>query len=180
MGEAHRGTDCRLWRRICSSAPTVARLEMAEAAFANDAIRSLIVRFPEIYSEAGIRKNPIVRAEFEHATVIGHAGEALSIGLRKNWGGFRGFRPLWPDDPVDAFYVLYVFKDDNPYNRRVLQRKAMKRRLPKAFRRWVNEAYRHSRRDFLGGSPRRRSRQSVRGSASTLFGSGGQPEARWI
>ena len=132
---------------------TAARPELAEAALANHAVRDLIAGLPGIYSEAGLRRSPIVRAEFEHATVIGHPGEALAIGLRKNWGGFRGFRPLRPDDPVDARDVLYVFKVGCPYNRRVLQRKTMKRRLPKAFRRWVNEAYRSPRRDFLARLP---------------------------
>jgi hypothetical protein len=132
---------------------TAARPELAEAALANEAVRDLIAAYPGIYTEAGIRRSPIVRAEFEHASVIGHPGEALAIGLRKNWGGFRGFRPLREGDPVDPFYVLYLFKADNPYNRRVLQRKAMKRRLPRAFRRWVNEAYRNPRRDFLARLP---------------------------
>jgi hypothetical protein len=94
-----------------------------------------------------------VRAEFEHATVIGHPGEAAAIGLRKHWGGFRGFRPLRPDDPVDARHVLYLFRDTSPYNRRVLQRKSLKRLLPRPLRRWVNEAYRSPRRDFLARLP---------------------------
>jgi hypothetical protein len=131
----------------------VARPELAEAALANEAVRGLLADFPRIYTEAGLRQSPIVRAEFEHATVIGHPGEALAIGLRKNWGAFRGFRPLRVDDPVDPFYVLYLFKDSSPYNRRVTQRKAMKRRLPKDLRRWVNEAYRRPRRDFLARLP---------------------------
>jgi len=130
-----------------------ARPELVEAALANEAVRGLLAEFPGIYTEAGLRRSPIVRAEFEHATVIGHPGEAVAIGLSKNWGGFRGFRPLRPDDPVDARFVLFVFKDGSPYNRRVLQRKALKRRLPKAYRRWVNEAYRSPRRDFLARLP---------------------------
>jgi hypothetical protein len=132
---------------------TAARPELADAALANDAVRDLIARFPGIYTEAGIRRSPIVRAEFEHATVIGHPGESLAIGLGKNWGGFRGFRPLRPDDPVDARHVLFVFRDSSPYNRRVVQRKSLKRRLPRPYRRWVNEAYRSSRRDFLARLP---------------------------
>jgi hypothetical protein len=132
---------------------TAARPELAEAALANHAVRDLIARHPDVHSEAGLRRSPIVRAEFEHATVIGHPGEALAIGLRKNWGGFRGFRPLRPDDPVDARHVLFLFKDSSPYNRRVIQRKSMKRRLPRPYRRWVNEAYRSPRRDFLARLP---------------------------
>jgi hypothetical protein len=131
----------------------VARPELAEAALANEAERGLLADFPRIYTEAGLRRSPIVRAEFEHATVIGHPGEALTIGLRKHWGAFRGFRPLRVDDPVDPFYVLFVLHDSNPYQRRVMQRKAMKRRLPKDLRRWVNQAYRRPRRDFLAKLP---------------------------
>jgi hypothetical protein len=85
--------------------------------------------------------------------VIGHPGESLAIGLGKNWGGFRGFRRLRPDDPVDARHVLYVFRKSSPYNRRVEQRKWLKRRLPRAYRRWVNEAYRSPRRDLLAKLP---------------------------
>lgn len=129
-----------------------ARPELAEAALANEAIRSLLAAYPGVYSEAGIRRSPVVRAEFEHAAVIGHAGESLAIGLRKSWGAFLGFRPLGAF-PVDAFYVLYIFKDSSTYNRRVLQRRAMKRRLRKDLRRWVNEAYRNTRREFLAKLP---------------------------
>src|SRR5579875_2978560 len=132
---------------------TVARPELAAAALANEAVRGLLAGFPHIYSEASLRLSPIVRAEFEHATVIGHPGEALAIGLGKHWGGFRGFRPLRPDDPVDPFYTLFIFKDSSPYNRRVLQRRSMKRHLPRDLRRWVNEAYRSTRRDFLAKLP---------------------------
>jgi hypothetical protein len=49
--------------------------------------------------------------------------------------------------------VLYIFRDSSPYNRRVRQRKSIKRRLAKAHRRWVNEAYRSTRRDFLAKLP---------------------------
>jgi hypothetical protein len=132
---------------------TAARPELAAAALANEAIRGLLAAYPGVYTEAGLRQSPIVRAEFEHATVIGHPGEGVAIGLRKNWGAFLGFRPLRNDDPVDAYYVLYLFKDSSPYNRRVLQRRAMKRRLRKDLRRWVNEAYRSTRRDFLAKLP---------------------------
>jgi hypothetical protein len=142
------GTEAALLVRLASARP-----ELAEAALANEAIRGLLAAYPDVYSEAGLRRSPIVRAEFEHAAVIGHAGESLAIGLRKSWGAFLGFRPLGAFDPVDAFYVLYIFKDDSPYNRRVLQRRAMKLRLRKDLRRWVNEAYRNTRRDFLAKLP---------------------------
>lgn len=132
---------------------TAARPELTEAALANEAIRRLIAEHPGLYTEAGLRRSPIVRAAFEHATVIGHPGEALAIGLSKNWGGFLGFRPLRTWDPVDGRHVLYVFRESSAYNRRVEQRKLMKQRLPRPFRRWVNEAYRNSRRDFLSRLP---------------------------
>ena len=73
--------------------------------------------------------------------------------MRKHWGEFLGFRPLSPGDPVHPFYVLFIMKDSSPYNRRVVQRHAMKRRLPRPLRKWVNEAYRNSRRDFLARLP---------------------------
>jgi hypothetical protein len=78
-----------------------ARPELAEAALANEAIRGLIADYPHVYTEAGMRRSPHVRAEFESATVIGHAGEGLAISLRKNWGAFLGFFSLRHDDLVD-------------------------------------------------------------------------------
>jgi hypothetical protein len=106
----------------CLVHATAARPELAEAALANACVREMMADHPGLYTEAGIRSCPPVRAEFEHATVIGHAGEGISIGLRKHWGEFLGFRPLRPGDPVHPVYVLFVMKDSSPYNRRVLQR----------------------------------------------------------
>jgi hypothetical protein len=148
MNRSPGGMEAALLVRAAAARP-----ELAEAALANEAIRGLLAAYPDVYSQAGLRRSPIVRSEFEHATVIGHAGEGLAIGLRKSWGAFLGFRPLATFDPVAAFYVLYLFKDDSPYHRRVLQRRAMKRRLRKDLRRWVNEAYRNTRRDFLATLP---------------------------
>ncbi len=85
--------------------------------------------YPGIYSEAGLRRARRPR-RVRARPVIGHAGEGLAIGLRKNWGrSWASGRSAC--DPVDAFHVLYIFKDHSPYNRRVLQRRAMKRRLPR-------------------------------------------------
>jgi hypothetical protein len=141
------------WQAAMLVRATAARPVLAEAALVNEAVRGLIADYPGLYTEDSIRRSPQVRAEFAHATVIGHAGESLAIGRRKHWGAFLGFRPLRVDDPVDPRHVLYLFHDDSPYNRRVRQRKAMKRRLPKDLRRWVNAAYRSTRRDFLARLP---------------------------
>jgi hypothetical protein len=53
-----------------------ARPELAAAALANECVRGLLANFPRICTEAGLRASPIAQAEFEHATVIGHPGEA--------------------------------------------------------------------------------------------------------
>ena len=134
---------------------TAARPELAEAALANEAVRDLIARHPGIYTEAGIRNSPIVRAEFDHASVIGHPGRVGGDRLGQELGrlprgsvrsGPRRLRSIPSTSSMSS-------RADNPYNRRVLQRKSLKRRLPKAFRRWVNEAYRSPRRDFLARLP---------------------------
>ena len=131
---------------------SVARPELASTALANEAVRGLLADFPGIYTEAGLRQPARaggVRARHGHRPCRRGAGDRPAEAL----GQFLGFRPLRPDDPVDPFYVLYVFESDCPYNRRVRQRKSMKRRLAKAYRRWVNEAYRSTRRDFLAKLP---------------------------
>ena len=42
-----------------------------------------------------------------------------------------------------------MFKGSSPYNRRVMQRKALKRKLGKGWRKLVGEAMARSKRDFL-------------------------------
>lgn len=81
--------------------------------------------------------------------MIGGVGESLAAARNKRWGEFLGVLPLRPDDPVDACRILYIYKPECPYNRRVEQRKALKRILGRHHRKWVTEAARSTKKDFL-------------------------------
>jgi hypothetical protein len=94
------------------------------------------------WTEAGQRRSPTVRVEYEHTVVIGHLGESLAIGHSKNWGRVVGVFPLRPDDPVDPYRMLYAFRRSNPYQRRFDQRVALRQALGPAFAPLVNRALR--------------------------------------
>lgn len=81
--------------------------------------------------------------------MIATTGEARSAAKYKNWGEFLGVFPLAPDDPVHPYRILYVYKATSPYNRRVEQRKALKRILGRRHRSFVTKASRSTKRDFL-------------------------------
>lgn len=124
---------------------------LAQAALANLDIRSLLADpiLGRIWTEEAIRRAPTCRNEWEHVTVIATIGEARSAAKHKNWGNFLGVFPLAPDDPVHPFRILYVYKATSPYNRRVEQRKALKRILGRTHRPLVTKASRFTKRDFL-------------------------------
>ncbi len=87
--------------------------------------------------------------EWQHTIVIGGIGESLATARHKNWGEFIGVLPLLPDDPVGWSRILYLYKASSPYNRRVEQRKALKRILGRKYRKLVTLAAGSTKRDFL-------------------------------
>jgi hypothetical protein len=124
---------------------------LAEAALANADIR-FYRGDPElgrVWTEEAIRRCPTCRNEWEHATVIATRGEAQAAVRHKNWGAFLGVFPLARDDPVHPYRILYVYKPTSPYNRRVEQRRELKRLLGKAHRSLVARASRSTKGDFL-------------------------------
>jgi hypothetical protein len=64
-------------------------------------------------------------------------------------GRFLSIEPLRPDDPVHPTRILFVYKATSPYNRRVEQRRALKRRLGRQYRSQVTKASRSNKKDFL-------------------------------
>ena len=64
-------------------------------------------------------------------------------------GRFLGIEPLRPDDPVHPTRILFVYKATSPYNRRVEQRRALKRLLGRQYRSLATKASRSTKKDFL-------------------------------
>lgn len=102
-----------------------------------------------IWTIDAVRRCPPVRVEWAFVTVIGGVGEGLAAARNKRWGQFVGVLPLRPDDPVDPYRILYIYSPDCPYNRRVEQRKALKRILGRHHRKLVTQAARSTKKDFL-------------------------------
>lgn len=100
-------------------------------------------------TRASITANPPIRLEWQYATVIAQIGDAFAASRGKRWGDLIGVMPVEPDDPVDPRRVLYIYNAESPYNRRVEQRKWLKHRLGKGWRRLVQKAMRQTKRDFL-------------------------------
>lgn len=134
-----------------SSSPAFPRSALIQAALANRDIRSYLddPRFAGIWTVEGVTRHPTVRVVFEHAEVIGGSGESLAAAQHKNFGRFLGIQPLRPDDPVHPYRILFVYKASSPYNRRVEQRRHLKRLLGRQYRTLVTKAARSTKKDFL-------------------------------
>jgi hypothetical protein len=126
----------------------VARALVA-GALGNHWVREYFEAYPAVWTEAGQRRSPTVRVEFEHAIVIGHTGEGLAAGKNKAWGPVLGVFPLEVNDPVDPYRLLYLFRDSSPYQKRFEQRRYMRERLGPGFSRLVTRAFRSTLFRFL-------------------------------
>ena len=121
------------------------------AALANNDIRSYLddPRYAGIWTVEGVTRHPTVRVVFEHAEVIGGSGESLAAAQHKNFGRFLGIEPLRPEDSVHPCRILFVYQASSPYNRRVEQRRHLKRLLGRQYRTLVTKAARSTKQDFL-------------------------------
>ena len=117
------------FRLRAERASRVARI-LVDACLANVWVQDLIAD-PELpfYTEESIRRNPVVRIDYDEAFAIAGIGEGLALTKRKNWGDGPRILPLDPEDYVDHMYIGYVYKESSRYNRRVLQRRRMKELL---------------------------------------------------
>jgi len=124
---------------------------LVDAALANHDIQFYLAdpRPPRLWTIDSVRRNPTVRVEWNDAIAIGGIGESLAAARHKNWGEFIGVLPLRPDDPVGWSRILYLYKPSSPYNRRVEQRKALKRILGRKHRKLVTQAMTSTKREFL-------------------------------
>lgn len=129
---------------------------LVDAALANVCVREYIRdltpwhRCYGLWTTERVRANPPVRVEFEYAIVIGGIGEALAASRGKNtFGQFVGILPIETTDPVGELQINFIYKGTSPYNRRVEQRRWMKKRLGKRWRELVGEAMYHPKGKFL-------------------------------
>ncbi|MCE9567321.1 MAG: hypothetical protein K8U57_35415 [Planctomycetes bacterium] len=132
--------------------PTITPWEtLVEAALANLDIQDSMTdpELGRIWRQESIRRSPTCRNEWEYVTVIATVGEAQAAAKHKRFGAFLGIFPLARDDPVHPYQILYCYKSASPYNRRVEQRRELKRILGKKHRPLVTRASRSTKRDFL-------------------------------
>ena len=131
-------TDEELTRRA-ERAAVYAKI-LTEAVLTNKCIREFIADPALPYSEESERLNPTIRIDFEQAFAFAGIGEGIAATRNKSWGDGPYILPLEPDDPVDPFRVLYVFKEGSLYNRRFEQRQRMKELLGRRNRSLVEAA----------------------------------------
>jgi hypothetical protein len=131
--------------------PTQIICDLVDAALANRDIQRYLAdpKWAQIWTAQGITRHPTVRVEFEQATVIGGIGESLAAAKHKHFGPLLGIEPLGPDDPVHPTRILFIYKATYPYNRRVEQRRWLKRLLGKEHRSQVTSAARSTKHLFL-------------------------------
>lgn len=97
-----------------------------------------------------IRRYTPVRHEYEHAYAICGVGEGIAACEKKpTFGRFIGVLPLEKNDPYSRTNVLYVYKESSPYNQRVEQRRWMKKRLGREWRKLVRAATSRTKTRFL-------------------------------
>jgi hypothetical protein len=125
--------------------------ECVIAALSNRDIRQYLgdAHLRYVWTEGGVRRHPMVRVEFEHVHVIGGLGESLAAARHKHFGRVLGVHPLRPDDPVHPSRILFVYQESSPFDRRVEQRKALKRLLGRQHSSLVTKAAPSTKRDFL-------------------------------
>jgi hypothetical protein len=104
-------------------------------------------QFRELWTEQGIRANPPMRVEFEHAVVLGCIHDAGDIAKSKNWGKLIALEPLRPDDSLYPRNITYILKETSRLRMRWEFRDTFKNVLGDK-RGLVNEAMRDGKRSF--------------------------------
>lgn len=113
---------------------------LVEACLENVEVQEMIADPDDPHTEASLRRNPIVRIDYEQAICIATIGEGLYATRSKSWGSGPNILPLEKDDPVQGTRIIYIFKESSVYNRRFLQRRKIKDLLGKKYRKLVGEA----------------------------------------
>jgi len=140
-------TDDAFRQRAQRTAVIAKRL--VDACLANECMQDHLADPDLPITEADIRRDPVVRIEYEQAIAIGEIGCTLAATRSKHWGDGPQILPLEPDDEFSPMRITYVYRECSLYNRRYLQRMRMKQLLGKRFRKLVGEAKYHTKRIFL-------------------------------
>lgn len=124
---------------------------LVDGAFANLDVREHMKDpvFGSMWTPERLKRSPPVRVEYETTTVISGIGEGMSIGRGKNWGDVLGVFPVRPEDPVHPTRMLYIYKENNPYNKRFEQRERMRAMMPARYKKLVSRALRTQKKWFL-------------------------------
>lgn len=102
------------------------------------------------WSAEVIHRDPPVRVEFEHVTVLGTLPEARAASQHKTtWGAFLGIAPLRPDDPLHPTRIMYLYKPSSPNRQGYERRQGLKRALGRKARKLVRTAMRLTKTEFL-------------------------------
>ena len=126
----------------------IARI-LVDASLANRCVQDFMADPAFPYTIESVRRSPTVRVEFGQAIAIGDLGSCLSATKSKHWGDGPCVLPLEPDDPVDPFRILYVYRENSVYNRRFRQRQRLKELLGKRYRPLVERAKSRTKTLFL-------------------------------
>lgn len=119
----------------------------ADAAMQNEDILAYIAEGH--LKESEVRDHPPVMVEFEEAGVIGSVGTGFSVADGKSWGRFLDVKPIEPTTIIYRMNVGIYYKSGSRYNARFEQRKWMKHKLGRGYRKLVGHAKRLSKTDFL-------------------------------
>lgn len=103
-----------------------------DAALKNPNVQAEIEKWKgRLNVEAGIRKDPPVRVEFDHGFIIDSPRDALAYGAKhiNRFGNPTGeIRPLGPNDPFDGTRLVYSFYESSP-SRKAFEARAEEKAL---------------------------------------------------
>ena len=86
---------------------------LVDRSLANRCMQEFIADPALPYTFENVRRSPTVRVEYEQAIAIGDLGSCLSATKSKHWGEGPYVLPLEPNDPVDPFRILYVYRENS-------------------------------------------------------------------
>ena len=122
---------------------------LVHAALESVSVQQMIADGTLPQTAQAVRENPSLRVEYDQAIAIGDLGSGLGSTRNKHWGAGPRIMPLKPDDPVDLWRVLYLYRENCVYHRRFVQRQRMKRLLSREHRKLVKMAKRETKRRFI-------------------------------
>jgi hypothetical protein len=120
-----------------------------EAAEANSSILEFRrdTRYQDLWTRIVVQRNPPMRVEFEHATVLGTINDTGAIAKTKTWGRILKIDGLRPNDRLFPMNITYALKASSRQRMRWEFRDTFKNILGSS-RRLVTDAMRKGKRSF--------------------------------